>query len=52
MEKKVTPTSTKTEILKAYNELLIKTQESKQDNPKADQEKRIKELEGLIDLME
>lgn len=43
MEKKVTPTSTKTEILKAYNELLVKTQESKQDNPKAEQEKKIKE---------
>lgn len=43
MEKKLNPTSTKTEILKAYNELLIKTQESKQDNPKADQEKRINE---------
>ncbi|MFZ2339444.1 MAG: hypothetical protein WAW07_06930 [Bacteroidales bacterium] len=43
MEKKVTPTSTKTEILKAYNELLVRTQESKQDSPKADQEKRIKE---------
>lgn len=43
MEKKVTPTSTKTEILKAYNELLIKTQETKQDNPKAEQEKKIKE---------
>jgi len=43
MEKKVTPTSTKTEILKAYNELLVRTQESKQDSPKADQEKKIKE---------
>ena len=43
MEKKVTPTSTKTEILKAYNELLVRTQESKQDSPKADQEKRIEE---------
>ena len=43
MEKKVTPTSTKTEILKAYNELLNKIQESKQDNPKAEQEKKLKE---------
>jgi len=43
MEKKVTPTSTKTEILKAYNELLNKTQETKPDNPKAEQEKKIKE---------
>lgn len=43
MEKKVTPTSTKTEILKAYNELLNKIQESKQDNPKAEQEKKIRE---------
>jgi hypothetical protein len=43
MEKKVTPTSTKTEILKAYNELLGKIEESKQDNPKAEQEKKLKE---------
>lgn len=43
MEKKLTPTSTKTEILNAYNELLIKTRETKQDNPKAEQEKKIKE---------
>ena len=43
MEKKLSPTSTKTEILKAYNELLNKTQENKQDNPKAEQEKKIKE---------
>jgi hypothetical protein len=43
MEKKITPTSTKTEILKAYNELLNKTQETKQDNPKAEQEKKIRE---------
>ena len=43
MEKKVTPTSTKTEILKAYNELLNKIQDSKQDNPIAEQEKKIKE---------
>ncbi len=43
MEKKVTPTSTKTEILKAYNELLNRIQESKQDNPKAEQEKNLRE---------
>ncbi len=43
MEKKVTPTSTKTEILNAYNQLLNKTQESKQDNPKNEQEKKIRE---------
>lgn len=43
MEKKLTPASTKTEILKAYNELLNKTQETKPDNPKAEQEKMIKE---------
>jgi len=43
MEKKVTPTSTKTEILKAYNELLNKIQDSKLDNPIAEQEKKIKE---------
>ena len=43
MEKKVTPTSTKTEILKAYNELLNKIQESKQDNPKTEQEKKLRE---------
>ena len=43
MEKKVTPTSTKTEILNAYNDLLQKIQESKQDNPKAEQERKIKE---------
>jgi hypothetical protein len=44
MEKKITPTNTKTEILKAYNDLLSKTQETKQDNPKAEQEKKIKEV--------
>jgi hypothetical protein len=43
MEKKVTPTSTKTEILKAYNELLNKIEGSKQDNPKAEQEKKLRE---------
>lgn len=43
MEKKVTPTSTKSEILNAYNDLLGKIQDSKQDNPKAEQEKKIKE---------
>lgn len=43
MEKKVTPTSTKTEILNAYNQLLNKAQESKQDNPKDEQEKKIRE---------
>ena len=43
MEKKVTPTSTKTEILKAYNDLLNKIQDAKQDNPKAEQERKIKE---------
>lgn len=43
MEKKVTPTSTKTEILKAYNDLLDKIQDAKQDNPKAEQERKIKE---------
>ena len=43
MEKKLTPTSTKNEILNAYNELLNKIQESRQDNPKAEQEKKIKE---------
>ncbi len=43
MEKKLTPASTKTEILKAYNELLNKAQETKQDNPKVEQEKKIRE---------
>jgi hypothetical protein len=43
MEKKVTPTSTKTEILKAYNDLLNKIQDTKQDNPKTEQEKKLKE---------
>lgn len=43
MEKKITPSNTKTEILNAYNDLLGKIQESKQDNPKAEQEKKIRE---------
>ena len=43
MEKKVTPTSTKNEILNAYNQLLDKIQDSKQDNPKVEQEKKIKD---------
>jgi len=43
MEKKVAPTSTKSEILNAYNELLKKIQDSKQENPKAEQEKKVKE---------
>lgn len=43
MEKKVSPTSTKSEILNAYNELVKKIQESKQENPKAEQEKKVKE---------
>ena len=43
MEKKLTPASTKSEILKAYNELLNKTQETKQDSPKEEQEKKIRE---------
>ena len=43
MEKKVSPTSTKNEILKAYNDLLGKIQESKQDSPKVEQEKKIRE---------
>ena len=43
MEKKVNPTSTKSEILNAYNELLKKIQDSKQENPKAEQEKKVKE---------
>jgi hypothetical protein len=52
MEKKISPTSTKTEILKAYNELLDKIQESRQDNPKAEQEKKIKEatVAAAVDL--
>ncbi len=37
MEKKLSPTSTKSEILNAYNELVKKIQESKQENPKAEQ---------------
>jgi hypothetical protein len=44
MDKKISPVSTKTEILNAYNELLEKIQESKQDNPKAEQEKKIREV--------
>jgi len=43
MEKKLSPTSTKSEILNAYNELVKKIQESKQENPKAEQEKKVKE---------
>jgi hypothetical protein len=43
MEKKLSPSSTKTEILKAYNELLGKIQESKQESPKLEQEKKSKE---------
>ncbi len=43
MEKKVTPTSTKTEILNAYNQLLEKIQEAKHDNPKNEQEKKIRD---------
>jgi hypothetical protein len=43
MDKKVSTTSTKTEILNAYTELLDKMNESKQDNPKTEQEKKIKE---------
>ena len=43
MEKKVSPTSTKSEILNAYNDLVKKIQESKQENPKAEQEKKVKE---------
>ncbi len=43
MEKKLTPTSTKSEILNAYNDLVKKIQESKQENPKAEQEKKVKE---------
>jgi len=43
MEKKVSPASTKTEILKAYNELLKRIQESKQENPKEEQEKKVRE---------
>ena len=43
MEKKVSPTSTKNEILKAYNDLLGKIQESKQESPKVEQEKKIRE---------
>jgi len=48
MEKKVSPTSTKTEILNAYNDLLQKIRESKQDNPKAEQERKIKAQIGRI----
>jgi hypothetical protein len=43
MDKKVSTVSTKTEILNAYNELLQKIQETKLDNPKTEQEKKIKE---------
>jgi len=43
MEKKVSPASTKTEILNAYNDLIKKIQESKNDNPKAEQEMKIRE---------
>lgn len=43
MDKKVSTVNTKTEILNAYNELLQKIQETKQDNPKTEQEKKIKE---------
>ena len=40
MEKKVTPTSTKTEILKAYNELLVRTQNQNRIVPKPIRRKR------------
>ncbi len=43
MDKKISPVNTKTEILNAYNDLLQKIQETKQDNPKTEQEKKIKE---------
>jgi hypothetical protein len=43
MDKKVSTTSTKTEILNAYTELLEKVNESKQDNPKTEQEKKVRE---------
>jgi hypothetical protein len=42
MEKKVTPSSTKNEILNAYNQLLGKIQESKHDNPKNEQEIKVR----------
>jgi hypothetical protein len=48
MEKKVTPSSTKNEILSAYNQLLGKIQESKQDNPKAEQEKKIRDATVVV----
>lgn len=43
MEKKINLSSTKSEILNAYNELIKKIQGSKQENPKAEQEKKVKE---------
>jgi hypothetical protein len=42
MEKKVSATSTKTEILNAYNSLLEKIEQTKQDNPKVEQERKDK----------
>jgi hypothetical protein len=44
MDKKISPVSTKTEILNAYNELLEKIQDAKQDSPKTEQEKKIREV--------
>ncbi|MBN2481700.1 MAG: hypothetical protein JXB19_08175 [Bacteroidales bacterium] len=43
MEKKISTTNTKAEILKAYDELLEKLKQSKQENPKVEQERKIKE---------
>ncbi|HOS72118.1 MAG TPA: hypothetical protein PLZ75_06665 [Bacteroidales bacterium] len=43
MEKKISLTNTKSEILNAYNELLKRIQDSKQESPKAEQEKKVKE---------
>lgn len=43
MEKKPTISSTKSEILKAYNELLSRIQETKKDDPRGEQELKIKE---------
>jgi hypothetical protein len=52
MEKKISLTNTKSEILNAYNELLKRIQDSKQESPKAEQEKKVKEatVEGAAKL--
>jgi len=43
MEKKLSTASTKTEILNAYNELLSSIEAKKNDNPRIEQERKIRE---------